>query len=87
MNAITQAESIALTKADQNRLLHLTEIAGCSPKTMLKFVLQDGFEALAAEADAQTRGTVPHDEVMRGSHRIIETARARKREKTHKHAA
>ena len=95
MNAITQAESIALAKVDQKRLLHLAEIAGRSPKTMLKFVLQDGFDAveqdiletLAAEADAQTHGTVPHDEVMRGSHRIIETARARKREKVHKHAA
>ena len=83
MNAFTEAESIALAKADQKRLQRLAELAGRSPRAMLKFVLQDGFDAveediretLAAERDAQIHGTIPHAEVMRGAQRIIEAAR------------
>ena len=89
MNAFTEAESIALTKVDQKRLQRLAELAGRSPRTMLKFVLQDGFDAveediretLAAERDAQIHGTIPHAEVMRGAQRIIEAARVRKHKK------
>ena len=89
MNAITQDELVALAKADQKRLHRLAGLAGRSPKAMLKFVLQDGFDAveqdilesLAAEQDAKVHGTISHEEVMRGSHRIIEAARARKQKK------
>ena len=89
MNAITEAEFVALAKTDQKRLHRLAGLAGRSPQTMLKFVLQDGFDAveqdiletLAAGQDAKIHGTIPHEEVMRGSHRIIEAARARNQKK------
>lgn len=95
MNALTQAESLALAKVDQKRLLRLADLAGRSPKTMLKFVLQDGFDAveqditetLAAEADAKIYGTVPHEEVMRGSQQIIAAARANRLQKAKLHNA
>jgi predicted transcriptional regulator len=89
MNASTQAETLALAKVDQKRLERLAEMAGRSPKAMLKFVLRDGFDAveqevrenLEAERDIELNGTVPHEEVMRRAKAIIEAAHARKRQK------
>jgi hypothetical protein len=82
MNASTQAETLALAKGDQKRLERLAELAGRSPKAMLKFVLRDGFDAveadiletLAAERDIALHGTVPHADVMRSAKKIIEAA-------------
>ena len=87
MNASSQAETLALAKGDQKRLERLAEMAGRTPKAMLKFVLKDGFDAveedvretLEAERDAELNGTVPHAEVMQGAKAIIEAAHARKR--------
>ena len=83
MNTSTRAEALALAKGDQKRLERLAELAGRSPKAMLKFVLRDGFDAveedlretLAAENDIALHGTVPHAEVMRGARKIVEAAR------------
>ena len=83
MNASTQAETLALGKGDQKRLERLAELAGRSPRAMLKFVLRDGFdaveeeisEALAAERDIGLHGPVPHAEVMRNAQNIIRAAR------------
>ena len=91
MNASTQAETLALAKVDQKRLERLAALAGRSPKSLLKFVLRDGFDAveedihesLAAMRDIELHGTVPHAEVMRNAKKIIEAARAGK----HKNAA
>ena len=87
MNASTQVETLALAKGDQKRLERLAEMAGRTPKAMLKFVLRDGFDAveedvretLEAERDIELNGTVPHEEVMRRTKAIIEAAHARQR--------
>ena len=89
MNASTQAETLALAKVDQRRLERLAALAGRSPKSLLRFVLRDGFEAveediqesLAAMRDIARHGTVPHAEVMRSAKNIIEAARAGKHKK------
>ena len=86
MNASTQAETLALAKGDQKRLERLAEMAGRSSKSMLKFVLRDGFDAieqdicetLEAEADIELNGTVPHADVIRNAKAIITAARSRK---------
>ncbi len=57
---------LALAKGDLKRLERLAALAGRTPRSMLKFVLRDGFEAverdiletLAAEQDASTDGAV-----------------------------
>jgi hypothetical protein len=87
MNASTQAETLALAKVDQKRLERLAALAGRSPKSMLKFVLRDGFDAveqdiretLEAEQDLDANGGIAHSEVMSGAKVIIERARARQR--------
>ena len=85
MNAPSTPEMLALAKGDQKRLERLAALAGRTPRSMLKFVLRDGFEAverdiletLAAERDVLTYGAVPHAEVVRGTAKIIEAARGR----------
>jgi hypothetical protein len=77
---------LALAKGDQKRLERLAALAGRTPRSMLKYVLRDGFEAverdiletLAAERDVLTYGAVPHAEVVRGAAKIIEAARGRR---------
>jgi len=89
MNASTQAETLALARVDQKRLERLAALAGRSPKSLLRFVLRDGFDAveddihesLAAMRDIERHGTVPHAEVMRSAKNIIESARAGKHKK------
>ena len=89
MNAPSTPEMLALAKGDQKRLERLAALAGRTPRSMLKFVLRDGFEAverdiletLAAERDVLTYGAVPHAEVGRGTAKIIEAARDRKSSK------
>ena len=73
MNAPSTPEMLALAKGDQKRLERLATLVGRTPRSMLKFVLRDGFEAverdiletLAAEQDVSTYGAVPHTEVVR----------------------
>lgn len=85
MNVSAQAESLALAKVDQKRLERLAALAGRSPKSLLRFVLRDGFDAveedikesLAAMRDIERHGTVPHAEVMCSAKDIIEPARCR----------
>ena len=82
MNASTQAETLALAKVDQKRLERLAALAGCSPKSLLRFVLRDGFDAveediqesLTAMRDIERHGTVPHAEVMRSAKNIASCA-------------
>lgn len=89
MNASLQSEALALTRVDQKRLERLAEMAGRSSRSLLKFVLRDGFEAveqdiretLAAELDVARHGSVPHADVMRSTQAIIDTAFARKSKK------
>jgi hypothetical protein len=89
MNASAQAQTLALAKVDQKRLERLAETAGRTPKSLLKYVLRDGFDAveediretLAAELEVAQNGAVPHAEVARSARAIIEAARARNRKK------
>ena len=90
MNASGTPEMLALAKRDLKRLEWLATLVGRTPRSMLKFVLRDGFEAverdiletLAAEQDVSAYGAVPHAEVVRGAAKIIEAARGRKTGKT-----
>jgi hypothetical protein len=89
MNASTRAETLALAKVDQKRLERLAKLAGRTPRSMLKFVLRDGFDAveqdvmetLEGERDASLHGTIPNEDVMKEAQAIIEAAGARKRKK------
>ena len=73
---------IALTPAQQRRLEKLAREAGRAPRSMLRFVLRDGFEQCEedvlrvkrAEADVRKRGTVTHAEAMRRVQGIIDSA-------------
>ena len=64
---------LALSPAEQQRLDRLARDAGRSPRSMMRFVLRDGFEysewqvreSNAAEAEAGRIGTIPNDVVMR----------------------
>jgi hypothetical protein len=86
MIATQHQELLALAKVDQKRLERLAVLAGRSPRSMLKFVLRDGFEAveqdiretLAAERDIASHGTVAHAEVMRSAAAIVGAARGRR---------
>jgi hypothetical protein len=89
MAASTRAETLALAKVDQKRLERLAELAGRSPRAMLKFVLRDGFDAveqdvmetLEGERGARLHGTIPNEEVISDTKAIIEAVRTRKRKK------
>ena len=80
-----KSEPVFLAKSDQKRLERLAALAGRSPKSMLRFVLRDGFDAietdiretLAAERDLELHGGIPHAEVMQGVREIIEFYRTR----------
>lgn len=77
---------VALTPAQQRRLLKLAQQAGRAPEHILKFVLRDGFdyckwqvrESRAADAESKRKGTIPNDRVQREGRRIIDASRARK---------
>ena len=76
----TKSEPLELTKSDQKRLVRLAALGRRSPKSMLRFVLRDGFDAvetdiresLAAERDLDLHGGIPHAEVMQGIRKMIE---------------
>lgn len=80
---------LALSPAEQQRLDRLARDAGRSPRSMMRFVLRDGFEysewqvreSNAAEAEARRIGTIPNDVVMREARATIEAARGRRRRK------
>ena len=68
-----------LTREQQRRLEDLAREAGRTPRSMLRFVLRDGFElceedvaaARAAEAEAAKSGTVPHRQVSNEARAVI----------------
>lgn len=80
---------LALSPAEQHRLENLARDAGRSPRSMMRFVLRDGFElcewvvreSLASEADAKRRGTVAHAEVRRMTRAAIASAHERRQPK------
>jgi hypothetical protein len=82
---------LALSPAEQRRLEKLARDAGRSPRSMMRFVLRDGFdfcewivaESLKSEESVRKYGTIPNEEVQRKAHKIIAAAHARR----HKQAA
>jgi predicted transcriptional regulator len=70
---------ISLAPDQQRRLERLAERAGRSPKSMLKFVLRDGFDAceedvgdsLRADAEFAAGKTVSHKEAMKRARAVI----------------
>lgn len=80
---------MTLTPTDQQRLEKLAHTAGRSPRSMMRFVLRDGFdycewavrESLASQADSKRRGTVPHTEVRRMAKAAIAEAHERRSRK------
>ena len=80
---------LALSPVDQQRLERLARDAGRSPRSMMRFVLRDGFEysewqvreSRTARAEAARHGTVSNQTVMREARARIEAARGRRRRK------
>jgi len=76
---------VFLAKSDQKRPERLAALAGRSPKSMLCFVLRDGFDAveadiresLAAERDPGLLGGIAHAVVIRGGPTVIKFYRTR----------
>ncbi|MGE0874566.1 MAG: hypothetical protein AB7O31_07855 [Burkholderiales bacterium] len=75
-----------LSPAEQKRLERLARDAGCTPKSMMRFVLRDGFdfcewevrECLRAEAGARRHGAIPNEAVKRDARMVIAAAHARR---------
>ncbi|HTQ77009.1 MAG TPA: hypothetical protein VMI15_03205 [Burkholderiales bacterium] len=80
---------LALSPADQQRLEKLAKAAGRSPRSMMRFVLRDGFdcceqvvrESLASDADAKRRGAVPHAQARRTAKAAIAATHERRQRK------
>ena len=72
MNAPSQVETLALTKAEQKRLSNLAQLTGRSPRATLRFVLRDGLDAieenvretLKGEAECDAGQVFTHAQVM-----------------------
>ena len=79
MNAPSQVETLALTKAEQKRLSNLAQLTGRSPRATLRFVLRDGLDAveenvretLKGEAECDAGQVFPHAQVMAEVRAII----------------
>lgn len=76
---------MTLSPAEQLRLEKLARMAGRTPRSMMRFVLRDGFdycewavrESRASEADFKRRGVVPHTDVRRIAKAAIAAAHER----------
>ncbi|OGA45160.1 MAG: hypothetical protein A3G24_19895 [Betaproteobacteria bacterium RIFCSPLOWO2_12_FULL_62_13] len=81
--------SLALTPAQQRRIAKLAQLAGRTPKSMLRFVLRDGLEGteqdvretIEADKDIDRNGAVPHRKVMARARATIERHAAKRRPK------
>lgn len=81
--------SLALTPAQRRRIEKLAQLAGRTPRSMLRFVLRDGLDAteqdvretLEADQDIDCNGAIPHREVMTRARATIERHAAKRRRK------
>jgi len=81
---------LALSPANQRRLEKLARSAGRTPRSMMRFVLRDGFEfcewdvreSLKAEASVRKHGTIPNEIVQREARAIIAAAHVRRTKQT-----
>lgn len=70
-------DTLTLSQADTRRLEKLAQIAGRTPRTILKHVLRDGFDATehavqTTVARMQTGKPVSHQEAMQQLDHLIE---------------
>jgi hypothetical protein len=76
----TEQDLQALSPSDRARLERLAELCERTPLETLYFVQRDGFdetedsirETLLAEKSVQEHGTIPHEEVMAETRRVVE---------------
>lgn len=81
---------LELTPAQRRRIEKLAELAGRTPRSMLRFVLRDGLDAteedvretLEADDDIDRNGAVPHEEVMAEARASIQRRAAKRPRKT-----
>ena len=81
--------SLALTPAQQRCIAKLAQLAGRTPKAMLRFVLRDGLEAteqdvretIDADKDIDRNGAIPHGKVMARARVTIERNVVKRRRK------
>lgn len=79
--------TLALTPAQQRRIAKLAQLAGRTPKSMLRFVLRDGLDAteqdvretIEADKDIDRNGAIPHGKVMARARATIERHVAKRR--------
>jgi len=82
------AGTIALSKADQQRLEQLAKLGERTPASMLKFVLRDGFdecelciqENIEAEQGFARGESVDHADVMESAKRMLAEYAKRQRQ-------
>ena len=70
-------DTLTLSQADTRRLEKLAQIAGRTPRTVLKYVLRDGFDATEhtvqmTVARMQTDKRIPHQEAMQQHDHLFE---------------
>jgi predicted transcriptional regulator len=70
-------DALTLSQADTRRLERLAQAAGRTPRSLLKYVLRDGFEATehavqATTARMKTDERITHQDGMRQLDRLIE---------------
>ena len=78
--------SLALTPAQQRRIAKLAQLAGRTPKSMLRFVLRDGLDAterdvretIESDEDIDRNGAIPHAKVMASARITIERHAAKR---------
>jgi hypothetical protein len=81
--------SLALTLAQRRRIEMLAQLAGRTPRSMLRFVLRDGLEAteqdvretIEADEDIDRNGAIPHGKVMARARATVERYAAKRRPK------
>ena len=81
--------SLALTSGQQRRIAKLAQLAGRTPRAMLRFVLRDGLDAaeqdvretIEADEDIDRNGAISHGKVMAQARAIIERHAAKRRPK------
>lgn len=81
--------SLALTPGQRRRIEKLAQLAGRTPRSMLRFVLRDGLEAterdvretIEADEDIDRNGSIPHGKVMARARATVERYAAKRRPK------
>jgi hypothetical protein len=79
--------ALEITSGQQRRIEKLAQLAGRTPRSMLRFVLRDGLEAteqdvretIEADEDIDRNGAIPNREVIARARATIERHAAKRR--------